>query len=87
MRILLVQPPLDSGSEAAPPLGLCTLAAHLNRRGDEVLVCDLDLEVKTTLRSSAASSFLAHFTSVVKRFDPDVIRFTSMFNNSLQAER
>ena len=44
MRILLAQPPLDVGSEAAPPLGLCTLAAFLNRRGDQVRICDLDLD-------------------------------------------
>lgn len=86
MRVLLVQPPLDSGSEAAPPLGLCTLAAHLNRRGDEVLVCDLDLEVKTALQDRAPS-FIEHFLGVVERFRPAVIGFTSMFNNSLQAQR
>jgi len=86
VRILLVQPPLDAGSEAAPPLGLCTLAAHLKRRGDEVLVCDLDLEVKTKLRATGAT-YLEHCADVLADFAPDVVGLTSMFNNSLQAER
>ena len=86
MRILLAQPPLDVGSEAAPPLGLCTLAAFLNRRGDQVRICDLDLEIKTTLRGSSRS-YLDHFAQVLRDFQPDILGMTSMYNNSLQAER
>ena len=85
MRVLLAQPPLSTAPEVSPPLGLCTLAAWLIHQGHEVSILDLDLEVKGA--PEGAASYRALLAKTVWDFEPQVVGLTSMFNNSLQAER
>ena len=85
MRVLLAHPPLNSAREVSPPLGLCTLAAWLLSKGHEVRVLDLDLEVKGL--PEGQDTYLKILTQELRDFSPAAIGITSMYNNSLQAER
>lgn len=85
MRALLTQPPLSTSPETGPPLGLCTLAAWLIQKGHEVSILDLDLEVKGS--PSGQEDYRRLLAGAVRDFAPQVVGVTSMFNNSLQAER
>lgn len=86
MRILLIQPPLQPTGEVVAPLGLCTLAAWLMRLGYNTRIADLDLETKAYSPHNS-QSYLELFVRFVEDFQPNVVGFTSMYNNSLQAER
>jgi len=85
MRVLLAQPPLTLGHEVAPPVGLCALASWLHHLGHDVRLVDLDLDVKEA--DYPLTSYLRIFASAVEDFAPQVVGVTSMFNNSLLAER
>ena len=85
MRVLLTQPPLSTNPEVSPPVGLCTLAAWLIHKGHEVSVLDLDLAVKGL--PSGQEIYRGLLADAVRSFAPRVVGVTSMFNNSLQAER
>jgi radical SAM superfamily enzyme YgiQ (UPF0313 family) len=85
MRVLLAHPPLNTAREISPPLGLCTLAAWLQRQGHEVRILDLDLEVKG--RPEGQETYLRLLARSVREFCPQAVGVTSMYNNSLQAER
>jgi radical SAM superfamily enzyme YgiQ (UPF0313 family) len=85
MRVLLAHPPLYASLEVTPPLGLCTLAAWLRHQGHEVRVLDLDLEVKGL--SEAQDIYQSVLARVVRDFSPGAVGITSMYNNSLQAQR
>jgi radical SAM superfamily enzyme YgiQ (UPF0313 family) len=85
VRALLTQPPLSTSPETGPPLGLCTLAAWLIQKGHEVSILDLDLEVKGS--PSGQEDYRRLLAGAVRDFAPQVVGVTSMFNNSLQAER
>ena len=85
MRVLLAHPPLNVAGEVSPPLGLCTLAAWLVSKGHEVRILDLDLEVKGL--PDAQESYRKIFTRELRNFSPAAVGITSMYNNSLQAER
>ena len=85
MNVLLVQPPLTMASEVSPPLGLCMLAAHVRRAGHRVRILDLDLEDK--LAPAPGAAYRDRFVDVLRDERPAVVGFTSMFNNSLHAER
>jgi radical SAM superfamily enzyme YgiQ (UPF0313 family) len=85
VRVLLTQPPLSTSPEVSPPLGLSTLAAWLIHRGHEVSILDLDLEVKGLPAGQEVYERL--LAKAVGDFAPQVVGVTSMFNNSLQAER
>jgi radical SAM superfamily enzyme YgiQ (UPF0313 family) len=85
MRVLLAHPPLNASREVTPPLGLCTLAAWLRRQNHEVRILDLDLEVKGL--PNGQNVYLGLLASAVRDFSPGAIGITSMYNNSLQAER
>lgn len=85
MRVLLAQPPLSTTPEVGPPLGLCTLAAWLIGKGHEVSVLDLDLAVKGS--PAGQESYRGLLANAVRDFAPQAVGITSMFNNSLQAER
>jgi radical SAM superfamily enzyme YgiQ (UPF0313 family) len=69
-----------------PPLGLCTLASFLRSRGHDVHICDLDLEVKAR-DEDPNKVYTTLFCEALDEFLPDVAGFTSMYNNSLQAEQ
>jgi radical SAM superfamily enzyme YgiQ (UPF0313 family) len=84
VRILLVQPPLTTAREVAPPLGLCTLAAVLKQDGHDVALLDLDLETKRFDDPRAATFSL--FERTVGDFEPQLLAITSMYSNSLVAE-
>jgi radical SAM superfamily enzyme YgiQ (UPF0313 family) len=71
--------------EVHPPLGLCVLASHLRHLGHSVSILDLDLEEKRV--SHSPEHYLETFTAAVREQCPAVIGLTSMFNNSLHAER
>jgi len=85
MRVLLLHPPLNAIREVTPPLGLCTLAAWLRHQGHEVRILDLDLEIKE--RTDGQEIYLNLLVRAVAEFSPAVVGITSMYNNSLQAER
>lgn len=85
MRILLAHPPLNAAREVSPPLGLCTLAAWLRCQGHEVRILDLDLEVKG--RDEGQEVYLSLLARSVGELSPQAVGITSMYNNSLQAER
>lgn len=85
MRVLLVHPPLNTSPEVTPPLGLCTLAAWLKHQQHEVRILDLDLEVKG--RADGERSYQRLLEHAVRDFAPQAVGMTSMYNNSLQAER
>src|SRR4051812_39021398 len=85
MRVLLAHPPLNAGAEVTPPLGLCTLAGWLRHHEHEVRILDLDLEVKG--RRDGQDAYLHLLATAVRDFSPGAIGITSMYNNSLQAER
>jgi len=85
MRVLLAHPPLNAGTEVTPPLGLCTLAGWLRHHEHEVRILDLDLEVKG--RRDGQHAYLDLLATAVRDFSPGAIGITSMYNNSLQAER
>jgi len=85
MKTLLVQPPLTMSPEVQPPLGLCVLAAHLRRYGHAISILDLDLEEKSA--SHSPDHYLETFEAALREQRPQVVGFTSMFNNSLHAER
>ena len=85
MRLLLVHPPLSANREVTPPLGLCTLAAGLKRRGHLVRILDLDLEIKGL--PNGAGLYLQRFEYALHDFAPEAVGITSMYSNSLQAER
>jgi len=85
VRVLLAHPPLNGTPEVTPPLGLCTLAAWLNHQGHEVRCLDLDLEVKGS--SEAPAMYRRLLADAVREFSPQAVGITSMYNNSLQAER
>lgn len=85
MRVLLAHPPLNASREVTPPLGLCTLAAYLKHLGHQVQILDLDLEVKGLANAHAVYQSLLE--RAVSDFSPRVVGITSMYNNSIQAER
>jgi radical SAM superfamily enzyme YgiQ (UPF0313 family) len=85
MRVLLAHPPLNTVREISPPLGLCTLASWLQRQGHEVRILDLDLEVKG--RPEGQEVYLGLLSRSLREFSPHAVGVTSMYNNSLQAER
>ena len=85
MRVLLAHPPLNASSEVTPPLGLCTLAAWLKSQGHEVRILDLDLEIKD--RPDGQAAYLRILDNELRDFAPAAAGITSMYNNSLQAER
>jgi radical SAM superfamily enzyme YgiQ (UPF0313 family) len=85
LRVLLTQPPLSTHPEVCPPVGLCTLAAWLIHKGHEVSVLDLDLAVKGL--PAGQEIYRDLLADEVRRLAPQVVGVTSMFNNSLQAER
>jgi len=85
MRVLLSHPPLNASREVTPPLGLCTLAAWLRHQGHEVRILDLDLEIKG--RPDGQHTYLGLLERAVADFSPAAVGITSMYNNSLQAER
>jgi radical SAM superfamily enzyme YgiQ (UPF0313 family) len=85
MRVLLSHPPLNASREVTPPLGLCTLAAWLRHQGHEVRILDLDLEIKD--RPDGQNVYLKLHGQAVADFSPAAVGITSMYNNSLQAER
>jgi radical SAM superfamily enzyme YgiQ (UPF0313 family) len=85
LRVLLTQPPLSTNPEVGPPVGLCTLAAWLIHKGHEVSVLDLDLAVKGL--PAGQEIYRGLLADAVRDFVPQVVGVTSMFNNSLQAER
>ena len=85
MRALLCHPPLNASREVTPPLGLCTLAAWLRHQGHEVRILDLDLEIKE--RTNEPDVYLSLLTRALKDYSPAAVGITSMYNNSLQAER
>ena len=85
MRVLLSHPPLNASREVTPPLGLCTLAAWLKRQGHEIRILDLDLEIKG--RPDGQNVYLNLLSQAVADFSPAAVGITSMYNNSLQAER
>ena len=85
MRVLLAHPPLNAASEVTPPLGLCTLAAWLRHHGHDVRIIDLDLEIKG--RDDGQRIYLSLFERALRDFSPAAVGITSMYNNSLQAER
>ena len=86
MRVLLAQPPLQPGREVTPPLGLCTLASWFQSSGHEIRILDLDLQGKPASGppERTCSDF---FTRYIADFGPTVVGVTSMYNNSLQAQR
>jgi radical SAM superfamily enzyme YgiQ (UPF0313 family) len=86
MKLLLVQPPLTLSPEVHPPLGLCVLAAHLQHAGHTVRILDLDLEEKVAPQGDP-NRYLVTVAESLRRERPAVVGVTSMFNNSLQAER
>src|ERR1044072_8586702 len=85
MRVLLLHPPLNASREVTPPLGLCTLAAWLKQDDHEVRILDLDLEVKG--RPDGQQIYLDLLARAVADFSPQAVGITSMYNNSLQADR
>ena len=85
MRVLLVHPPLNASPEVTPPLGLCTLAVWLKHNGHQVRILDLDLEVKGL--ADGQESYLGILARALTDFEPKAVGITSMYNNSLQAER
>ncbi len=85
MRVLLAHPPLNASREVTPPLGLCTLAAWLKHQGHQVRILDLDLEVKGL--SNGQEVYRGLLARAIGNFSPRVVGITSMYNNSLQAER
>ena len=85
MRVLLVHPPLNSSREVTPPLGLCTLASWLARQQHEVWILDLDLEVKG--HPDGEAQYQRLLERAIRDFTPQAVGITSMYNNSLQAER
>ena len=85
MRVLLIHPPLNGSSEVTPPLGLCTLASWLKYQNHEVRILDLDLEVKGCANGEAMYPRVVERT--LRDFLPRAVGITSMYNNSLQAER
>jgi radical SAM superfamily enzyme YgiQ (UPF0313 family) len=85
MRVLLAHPPLNVLREVSPPLGLSTLAAWLKHHGHEVRCLDLDLEIKDL--AEGQDMYLDLLANEVHEFSPHAVGITSMYNNSLQAER
>src|SRR5690242_7481444 len=86
MKVLLVNPPLVPTRESAPPVGLCSLASQLLQDGHQVRILDLDLELKY-VQANPQSTYQQLFGTEVTEFKPHLVGFTSMYNNSLQAER
>lgn len=80
-----MQPPLTTAAEVQPPLGLCVLAAHVLGAGHRVSILDLDLDVKSVRQSP--DYYLEKFRATLREKRPQVVGVTSMFNNSLLAER
>lgn len=72
-----------SAATVQPPLTLCTLAAHLISSGHEIRLVDLDLETRLCI-SDARDAVSRRFRIELQDFVPDVVAFTSMYNNSLQ---
>src|SRR5262245_45229468 len=66
MRVMIVNPrfrlPIDT--RTTPHLGLAYLAAVSERRGDEVLLFDADVEDES-------------ITEAIKRFDPEIVGITA----------
>ena len=85
MRVLLVHPPLNGSLEVTPPLGLCTLASWLKHQNHEVRILDLDLEVKGA--GNGEATYPVVLERMIRDFSPQAVGITSMYNNSLQAER
>ena len=85
MRVLLLHPPLNASGEVTPPLGLCTLAAWLRVNGHQVRILDLDLEVKGD--PDGANAYLSKLSRELADYEPTAVGVTSMYNNSLHAER
>lgn len=86
MRVLLVNPPLYPVSEITPPVGLSTLAVWLKNK-HLLKILDLDLEIRLHRGSDPRALCLKLLDELIDEFLPDVIGFTSMYNNSLQAEQ
>lgn len=85
MKILLVNPPLVPISELSPPVGLCTLASFINRK-HFVKILDIDLRLRNT-PLEVREHMMSCFFEMVHDYEPDIIGFTSMYNNSFQAEQ
>src|SRR4051794_4270980 len=85
MKVLLVHPPLSANPEVTPPLSLCTLAAWLKHQGHSVRIAGLDLDVKQ--HPDGQDAYRGLLVRALDDFSPDAVGITSMYNNSLQAER
>jgi radical SAM superfamily enzyme YgiQ (UPF0313 family) len=72
--------------EVHPPLGLCVLAAHLGEAGHKVSILDLDLEEKAG-GSGGQNHYIEKLRGTLHEQQPRAVGVTSMFNNSLHAER
>ncbi|MBV8369790.1 MAG: B12-binding domain-containing radical SAM protein [Candidatus Eremiobacteraeota bacterium] len=79
MRLTLVQPPsgLYDHYDLAPPLGLLTLAAFVERDGVEVALVDMNLRGQLD-HAWVQRDFWRHAVDAVGETDPDVVGFTSM---------
>jgi radical SAM superfamily enzyme YgiQ (UPF0313 family) len=86
IRILLVNPPLVPTGPIEPPAGLATLAAWLLHQGYDVRVLDLDL-ARRQHEARSSSEVESIFLDFLNRHSPTVVGFTSMYSNSLQADR
>ncbi|MGO7611076.1 radical SAM protein [Rhizobium ruizarguesonis] len=81
MRVLLVNPPILPAGAVPPPLSIATLAAFILDICDEVRVFDADLLFFDPEQRSR-TSLNENFDHVVEDFAPDLVLFTSMYNNS-----
>lgn len=86
MRILFVAPPLTPMGDIQPPVGLAALAAFAKTHGHTVNVLDLDL-AQRLLNRQDWSECRSLFAQSIAHFRPETVAITSMYSNSLQAER
>lgn len=86
MRILFAAPPLTPLGDIQPPVGLAALAAWAKTKGHDVCVLDLDLAQRLLGRQDWPEC-LSLFRQAMAQFCPEVAAVTSMYSNSLQAER
>lgn len=85
-RVALINPPLQRSGAVTPHLGLAVLARALGERGHAIDWLDLDLE-KPLRGLTSFEQCLALTEAWLAECRPDVIGCTSMFNNSLFAEK
>lgn len=86
MRVLFVNPPVLPSGVVPPPLSVATLSSYVAPVCTKFRILDYDL-LFFDERMRSKSFLLKRLDEEIDELEPDVVLFTSMYNNSVIASR